>query len=194
MKTKKRIEICGVIGSGKTTLCANTSSLGLNACFENFTQNPFLKYFYEAPKKYALETEITFLLLHYNSIKREICTDLNVCDFSLIQDLAYADINLDEDQKNIFFDLAKYVFDEIRLPDLVVFLRCPSDIVLSRIKNRGRPLESSIDINYIDVLEKAIELQINKFYHSVKILEIDSFLNDFTSSVPLVLKNSIYNI
>jgi deoxyadenosine/deoxycytidine kinase len=68
----RRIEICGGIAAGKTTLCQNLQrSLG-RAEFEDFTKNPFWARFYEEPDSYAFETEMTFLLLHYSQIKTAI--------------------------------------------------------------------------------------------------------------------------
>jgi deoxyadenosine/deoxycytidine kinase len=47
-----RIEICGGIASGKTTLAVLMQRSGYSAVFENFTLNPFIENFYSDPVFY----------------------------------------------------------------------------------------------------------------------------------------------
>ena len=54
----KRIEICGGIASGKTTLASLMKKLKVEVLFEDFKTNPFWKAFYVYPGKYIFETEI----------------------------------------------------------------------------------------------------------------------------------------
>lgn len=67
-----RIEICGGIASGKTTLAKLLEENGIGkAIYENFEKNPFWEAFYKNPSKYAFETEIAFTLQHYHEIKKK---------------------------------------------------------------------------------------------------------------------------
>ena len=56
-----RVEICGNIASGKTTLCQGLIGKGKNAVFEDFQKNPFFKDFYDDPVAYSFETETSFI-------------------------------------------------------------------------------------------------------------------------------------
>ena len=59
-----RIEIAGVIATGKTTLAHLVQPQ--NTIFEDFKNNTFLSAFYEDPVKYAFETEFfRFIVLYY---------------------------------------------------------------------------------------------------------------------------------
>lgn len=92
MKNKQiRIEIAGVLGAGKSTM----ASLVNPECTinEDFDSNPFLSYFYQEPTKYNFETELSFLLQHYHEIKKS-SFQIQVCDFALVQDLAYGKMGL----------------------------------------------------------------------------------------------------
>jgi len=59
------IVVEGCVGSGKTTvaklLAAERNS---SLILEHYEDNPFLKQFYLNPSKYALETELAFVLIY----------------------------------------------------------------------------------------------------------------------------------
>ena len=94
-----RIEICGGIATGKTTLTKQLSHMGFGGVFEDFSSIAFLSDFYETPELYTYETEIAFLLQHtYQIKKRSFAGKVIVCDYSIEQDFAYAVNNLDKQE------------------------------------------------------------------------------------------------
>ena len=99
----KRIEICGNIASGKTTLARGLSKKGFLAIEENFEKHPFLADFYINQTYFAFETELLFALQHYHDIKKAPTDRDLVCDYSLYLDRAYADVTLNKN-KHIFND------------------------------------------------------------------------------------------
>ena len=79
----KRVEICGGIAAGKTTLARLLRSKILTPIYEDFKKNPFYDAFYEDPRRYAFETELTFLLQHYHQQKAMASKNRDFCaDFS----------------------------------------------------------------------------------------------------------------
>ena len=66
-----RIEICGGIASGKTSLAKllEEHTIG-TVIYEDFKVNPFWEAFYNNPGEYIFETELTFTLQHYHEIKK----------------------------------------------------------------------------------------------------------------------------
>ena len=179
-----RIEICGGIASGKTTFASLLSQLGLTPIYESFQSNPFWEAFYTEPVKYNFETEICFMLLHYHQIKK-----LNpevkkiVCDYSFLLDRAYAEIGLKDSQLNTFLTLYKEIEKELPPPALIIHLQCNTGTELERIRKRGRSVEEYIDIGFLDSLNKAVELEIKKINHQVKVLTIDSAQKNFAHNV-----------
>ena len=171
----KRIEICGGIGAGKTTLATILEQEGFLGIYERFQDNPFLNDFYT--KENAdnnLENEITFLLLHYNLIK--ICNaNINyACDYSLLQDYCYAVSNLKHDEKDAFMNLFRYVEEQIAPPDLIIYLKCDAECLLDRIKQRGRVMEQGISREYLQSITSEIEkVIVNR--HNVLIIESDKY-------------------
>lgn len=178
-----RIEICGNIASGKTTLCNGMSQKGYKSIYEEFHKNPFFDDFYEDPVAYSFETEVTFLLQHYNLIKKQKAESLLVTDYSLLLDMAYADVNLFGDKQKIFFEIVEELQKEIGLPTKIIHLVCPEEVLLKRIIRRSRDAETSITIDYLDSLSKAISLRVKDFAKQLPVITIDSNAVNFTSGI-----------
>lgn len=187
----KRIEICGSIAAGKTTLCQTLARQGFSSYFEQFQANPFWRDFYDDPIHFAFETELAFLLQHYHTIKKNISSSKSAFDFSLLQDLAYADINLPEKLKAIFKMVLDELLKEIGLPHLLIQLTCPPQIALQRIHQRKRDVESSITIEYLEALNSALDQRVASFSSTLPVLQIDSTAVDFRTTLPPILKKFI---
>src|SRR6267154_1550314 len=178
--TLNRIEICGGIASGKTTLARVMRRAGHHAVFENFRLNPFIKNFYSNPELYSFETEISFLLQHYSQIKSETLRKANfICDYSLCLDSSYAHVTLSPSHLQIFKALHATVSGELGPPTLLVHLRCSSRTELERIRRRRRTMENAISIQYLDGINYALDEHVSRATRTSKILEIDSEKLDF---------------
>ena len=180
---KNRIEISGNIASGKTTLCQSLSTKGYFPLFEDFQSNPFFDDFYKDPATYSFETEVTFLLQHYNLIKKQKAESAIACDYSLLLDMAYADVNLTGNRLTIFFEIVAELQQEIGLPSQIVHLICPEEILLQRIIKRSREAESTISLDYLTSISKAIFLRVQEVSSKVPVLTIDSNAIDFTTGI-----------
>jgi len=177
-----RIEICGGIGAGKTTLCALLKERIIEGVFENFKINPFWQTFYANPEKYNFETEITFLLQHYHYIKVALeSKNKFVCDFSFYQDLAYAVMGLKSNRFEIFKDVMKECIKEVNEPSLLIYLECDEFTLLNRIKNRGRNEETNITTDFLHFLNTHIIDVVNKERNELNILTINSSLLNFAT-------------
>jgi deoxyadenosine/deoxycytidine kinase len=179
-----RIEICGGIGSGKTSFATLLGSHGYYHILENFKVNPFWQPFYSNPNKYNFETEITFLLQHYHDIKIAYSkSNRIVCDFSFYQDLAYAKMGLHGNRLKIFENIFLEGMSEVGQPDLLICLRCDAEILLKRIKNRKRHEEDLINIEFLSVLNEYIYLEADKLSQTNRVIYIDSKKYDFVSNL-----------
>lgn len=176
----ERIEICGGIASGKTTLASLIGQSGYETLFESFEDNPFWKAFYSNPGKYIFETEISFLLQHYHQIKAEAPSDaVFACDYSFVLDQAYADIGLEGARHDIFSNINQEIHEEIGLPGLLICIKCDADEELRRIRNRGRSVEDSIEVGFLQSLNEAVYERFRQLEDSVPTLLIDSSDRDF---------------
>ena len=169
------IEICGVIASGKSTIATLLQKIGITPVLEKFDINPFLQQFYEKPEDHALETEIAFLLQHYNHIKKAKKENKPfACDFSLLLDLVFSDVTMTDKEQKVFLAVYNEVSSQVSNPDVLIHLRCDPAILLNRIQKRGREIEKSITINYLQQLDEALSKRINEVKNKNSIITIDS--------------------
>ena len=175
-----RIEVCGGIASGKTTLAAALSEKGYAPSFERFQDNPFFEQFYANRVRYAFETEITYLLQHFSQINdAQIGTRVGV-DFSLALDLAYSYVTLQPADQRTFASVLDRVLEKAEPPSLIVRLQCESAVELARIHARQRLQEMSITVDYLDALEVAIDQALaSPWFERVSVIRIDSQRSDF---------------
>lgn len=175
-----RIELCGGIASGKTTFARalETHLPHFKAVYEDFSSNTFLDDFYKDTVKYAYETEISFLLQHMHQMKTAQSRGLDlVCDFSLEQDYAYAVSNLEAVSRRSFVEVYKETIRQIRSSDLIVFLQCPSHVLVERIHARGRSSEMEINTTYLDDTVHALRDRLS--HQKSDVIIIDSNRYDF---------------
>ena len=178
----RRIEISGGIASGKTTLAQLLGRVGVPSILENFQANPFWEAFYADPVGAAFETEISFLLQHYHDIKTSIKQENAFsCDFSLLLDFAYAQVTLDNRKRAAFTAVFREILSELSAPGLVIHLICDPQVELDRIRQRGREVEQSIGVDYLDAVNQALDRVLLEEGTAWNILTIDSAALDFAN-------------
>jgi deoxyadenosine/deoxycytidine kinase/NTP pyrophosphatase (non-canonical NTP hydrolase) len=180
------IAIEGVIGVGKTTLARILAqALPAQALLEVFEENPFLSAFYADRTRYAFQTQIFFLISRYHQQHTIIPKALEhgrlVSDYFFDKDRIFAHINLSDDELTIYERVHAILAEQILTPDLVVFLRADTDVLMQRIALRDRPYERHMDRGYIDALRQAYEAYIRD-YHKAPVLTIDTNHLDFVRS------------
>jgi len=177
-----RIEICGGIAAGKTSLASLLQEENIGTVlYEDFHSNPFWKAFYANPGEYIFETELTFTLQHYHEIKKQKNANLVICDYSLLLDLAYANIGLTERKLEIYHQTLKEIYNDISQPDLYIYLECSENEELRRIRKRNRAVESNIELDFLLQLNDELLLYIDRL-SQVNILKINSEQYDFVNS------------
>lgn len=154
--SKIRIEIIGNIASGRSTLLELLRNEGYNVISENFEAHPFLKSFYENSTEFAFETEMCFLLQHYYDYKISSLEGINICDFSIYLDDAFARVTLDSDDYRLFKELKNHISHKYGLPDLVIYTSCSPETSYNRIMMRNREMEKGIELDYLKLIDNEI--------------------------------------
>lgn len=154
------IVIEGVIGVGKTSLCRLLADrLGGIPFFEDFGQNPFIRDFYNSPKKFAFKTQLFLLVSRFKQLTELPQPDLFnsplVIDYMFQKDRIFATVNLDDTDFEIYNLLWDIFEPKITPPDLVVYLQASTDHLMERIKKRGMDYEKNISREYLEALNNA---------------------------------------
>lgn len=169
------ITIEGVIGVGKTTL-ARMFQRELNAqlVLEVFEENPFLSDFYDDRARYAFQTQIFFLLSRYHQ-QRQLANIPRpvISDYMFEKDRLFAQVNLDGDELETYYNVQEALAENIVSPDLVIYLKADTNTLMNRITARDRPYERNMDPGYIEKLRLAYDRFFNA-YDTGPVLIIDT--------------------
>jgi len=179
------IAIEGAIGVGKTTLARLLQPVfKAEIILEVFEENPFLSDFYSDRERYAFQTQIFFLLSRYHQQRRTIPLIIEqgkslISDYTFAKDALFAGINLKNDEFDVYQQVHEALAEKIVPPDLLVYLRADTDVLMQRIAQRDRSYERSMDRSYIDQLNNAYEDFFSRPFHNTPVLSIDTNPLDF---------------
>ena len=149
----------GTIGVGKTSL-ANlmAKEMETKTVLEKFEDNPFLKDFYSDRNRYAMQTQLFFLLSRYKQQQElqqiDMFTKSIISDYMFDKDRLFAALNLGDMELDLYNRIANELQKNIVYPDLTIFLQSETDRLMYNIKIRGREFEKNMDYKYIDNLNQ----------------------------------------
>ncbi len=178
------IAIEGVIGVGKTSLARMLqANFEAELLLEIFEENPFLSDFYGDRARYAFQTQIFFLLSRYHQQRKGVREALAsnpwlLSDYTFDKDSLFATVNLDGDELEMYYRVHEALAEKIKRPDLVVYLRADTDILMQRIAQRDRPYERQMDVNYIATLNQTYDTHFANFSNG-NVLTINTNQLDF---------------
>lgn len=162
----KYIAVEGPIGVGKTTLAGRLAkSFNADLVLEEPQDNPFLERFYRDPRRYSLPTQLYFIFQRarqYQAMRQaDMFEPVRVTDFLLEKDRLFAQINLDDDELALYDLVYEKLAIDAPVPDLVIYLQAPADVLLRRIATRGIDYEQSITREYMERVSDAY----TRFFH-----------------------------
>jgi deoxyadenosine/deoxycytidine kinase len=176
----------GPIGVGKTSLAQKLSqAFGSELVLERPDENPFLERFYQAPKQFALPAQLFFLFQRARQMQewkqRDLFAPTRVADFLLEKDRLFARLNLDDDELRLYEQVYEQLRIDLPVPDLVIVLQAPVEVLVERIRRRGIAFERAIDREYLERLNEAYA---HFFYHysSAPLLMVNAAEVNFVES------------
>jgi deoxyguanosine kinase len=157
------LAIEGVIGVGKTTLARLLQTVfKADLLLEVFEENPFLSDFYADRERYAFQTQIFFLLSRYHQQRRTVPTILKkdsslIADYTFEKDALFARINIKGDELDMYYRVHDALAEKIPLPDLIIYLRADTEVLMQRIASRDRSYERNMERTYIEQLNRTYD-------------------------------------
>lgn len=167
-----------MIGVGKTTLVNRIArALGARTVFEEFETNPFLPSFYRDREAFAFSTQIFFLMSRFRQQEELAQGDLfqshTLSDYFFDKDRIFAYLTLHDHELKLYERLFEVLKTQVVSPDLIVWLKAEHEVVMERIRRRGRSYELNMDPGYIRDLAHAYGFFFSKF-DQIPVLTIDT--------------------
>ncbi|MEO0069917.1 MAG: deoxynucleoside kinase [candidate division WOR-3 bacterium] len=160
----KYIAVEGPICVGKTALAELLARrLQARLVKEAIEENPFLEKFYRDSRSFAFQTQLFFLLTRHRQLRELSQVEMVLVDGALVpggvvsdylfdKDRIYATLNLTENELALYYRIYDLLKGDIPKPDIVVYLQAQVEVLLARIRQRGRHFDADIDPEYVKSL------------------------------------------
>ena len=159
------IAIAGNIGAGKTTLTKMLAKrYGWKAHFEPVDNNPYLEDYYADMARWSFNLQVYFLNKRFRDVVDiSRSNDTIIQDRTIFEDACIFAPNLfdmglmsERDFKN-YTDLFELMLSLVKLPDLLIYIRCSIPRLIDHIQQRGRDYEQTMRIDYLRGLNQRYE-------------------------------------
>ena len=159
------IVVAGNIGSGKTTLTNLLARhYGWEARFESVTYNPYLEDYYRNIQRWAFNLEVYFLKERFKDTLAIAKSEKTVIqDRSIFEGVYVFAANnkqmgqLSDRDYETYMELFEQMLTQLRTPDLMIYLRADISHLVENIQKRGRDYEQTIQIEYLQGLNRLYE-------------------------------------
>jgi deoxyadenosine/deoxycytidine kinase len=125
------------------------------------SENPFLPDFYAGRAGAAFQAQLFFTLSRHRQQaalrQSDLFSQLTICDYLFDRDKIYAYLNLDDNELFIYQRLYELLAQDAPVPDLVIYLQTPTDVLRRRLRDRARAAAGvpALDDDYVRELNEA---------------------------------------
>ena len=176
------IAIAGNIGAGKTTLTKMLAKYyGWEPRFESVSFNPYLEDYYGDIKRWAFCLETYFLkerfkdMLLVQQSGHTIVQDRSIFEgvYVFVRN-NYERGDLSERDYQTFMELFDLLKSQMKMPDMMIYLRKSVQALVAQIQKRGREYEQQMEIDYLKGLnDKYEDFIFNRYEGRVLVIESD---------------------
>ncbi len=183
------IAVAGNIGSGKSTLTQLLARhYGWEARYEAVDHNPYLEDYYHDIYRWSFNLEVYFLKERFRDL-----LDIANADHTIIQDRTiYEGVyvfmennkamgHLSDRDYETYIELFEQMMSVVKLPDLMIYLRASVPHLVGNIQKRGRDYEQSIQLEYLQNLNKRYDDFIFHKYHG-RVMTIEKDQLDYLNN------------
>jgi deoxyguanosine kinase len=155
------IAIEGPVGVGKSSLADRLGARLDATVVLDDADNPFLADFYGERPGAAFQAQLFYTLSRHRQQtalrQSDLFSQLTVCDYLFDRDKIYAYLNLDDNELFIYQRLFELLAEDVRAPDLVIYLQTPTDVLRRRLRERARahPDLPTLQEEYVRELNEA---------------------------------------
>jgi len=176
------IVVEGPIGAGKTSLARRLSErYHTDLLLETAEENPFLPKFYQDSARHALSTQLFFLFQRANQVRDLLQLDMfgraTVADFILDKDPLFARLTLTDDEYRLYQQIYNHLQPQAPVPDLVIYLQAPAEVLIERVHRRGVGYERSISEEYLTRLTESYTTYFHQYEASPLLIVNSTHLN-----------------
>jgi len=188
---KRLIVVAGNIGAGKTSLTERIGvRLGWRTDYESVADNPYLPDFYADMHAWAFHLQIYFLghraEQYLTAVRdpRSAILDRSIYEDAYIFARALLHMgNMAERDYLAYYHLFDLVMGSLPPPNLLIYLKCPVEVLLERIHRRARNIETGISSDYLALLDSFYDEWL-KAYDLSPVLTIRTDDLDFVHQPP----------
>ncbi len=159
------IAVEGPIRVGKSTLSTYLAEQLRGQLVQEPADNPFLPAFYRGETGAAFQAQMAFLLRRYEQLlplAQRNPQKIVITDFLFEKDKLFANLNLNDDELDVYDRYYKMLRATLPAPDLVIYLQAPVDVLRKRLRRKNDASERDISDEYMEEVVKAYE---HFFFH-----------------------------
>jgi deoxyguanosine kinase len=163
------LAIEGLPGLGKTALAQRLAARLDAAVALDERGNPFLSEFYAGRGGAAFQAQLFFTLARHRQLQRirqgDLFSQTTICDYLFERDRIYAFTNLDDNELFIYQRLFDLLSREVPVPDLVIFLQAPLDVLKRLLRERAKREDEDVPLPTEEYLAELAEAYNHFFFH-----------------------------
>lgn len=176
------IGIAGNIGCGKTTLTEMLAEhYQWEPRYETVVNNPYMDDYYKDLRRWSFAMEVFFLKERFKDVIGFADSEnIVIQDRTLHEGVFvftannYEQGNMSDRDFETYMELYEIMMENVKLPDLMIYLRASVPHLVENIQKRGRVYEQKIPIEYLQGLNDRYEdFILNKYKGKVLTVDVD---------------------